>query len=193
MRLGATLGSNGGRDTTNSTQSAACLTCDPLSLTISWSASGPRVVRLEGLSMSNKHEGGCVCGSVRYVITGEPLRATVCHCTWCQRRTGSAFSVESAFNEEQVKITGGPLTKYRHISDESGRWLDLEFCPKCGTNIGFTLEWRPGIRVIDAGTLDDPSWINADVCQMRYTFLRSAQRWSEVPDGADRYERHVAT
>jgi hypothetical protein len=143
--------------------------------------------------MSDKHEGGCVCGAVRYVITGDPLRVTVCHCTWCQRRTGSAFSVESAFNEEQVEITGGPITKYRHISDESGRWLDLEFCPTCGANIGFTLEWRPGIRVIDADTFDDPSWVNSDRCQFRYTFLRSAQNWSEVPEGAERYEKHVTT
>ena len=102
--------------------------------------------------MSKRHEGGCVCGSVRYVTQGDPLRVTVCHCTWCQKRTGTAFAVEPVFNEDQVEITGGPLTKYRHISNESGRWLDLEFCPKCGTNIGLTLEWRPGARIIDAGT-----------------------------------------
>ena len=143
--------------------------------------------------MSNKHEGGCVCGSVRYVTNGDPLRVTVCHCTWCQRRTGTAFAVEPVFNEEQVEITGGPLTKYRHVSDESGRWLDLEFCPKCGTTIGFTLEWRPGVRLIDAGTFDDPSWIRADRHRFRYIFLRSAQKWSEVPGGAERYEKHFAT
>src|SRR5262245_2855870 len=143
--------------------------------------------------MSTRNEGGCVCGAVRYVINGDPVRVTVCHCTWCQRRTGSAFSVEAAFKEEQVEITGGPLTKHRHISDESGRWLDLEFCPKCGTNIGFTLEFRPGIRIIDSGTFDDPSWIRADRHQFRYTFLRSTQKWSDVPEGAERYERHFAT
>jgi hypothetical protein len=143
--------------------------------------------------MSIKHEGGCVCRAVRYVTNGDPLRVTVCHCTWCQRRTGSAFSVESAFKEDQVEITGGPLTKYRYLSDESGRWLDLEFCPKCGTNIGFTLEFRPGVRIIDAGTFDDPSWVRADQHQFRYTYLRSAQKWSDVPEGADRYERHFAT
>jgi len=143
--------------------------------------------------MSNRHEGGCVCGSVRYVTNGDPLRVVVCHCAWCQRRTGTAFAVEPVFNEEQVEITGGRLTKYRHISDESGRWLDLEFCPRCGMNIGFTLEWRPGVRAVDAGTFDDPSWIRADRHQFRYIFLRSAQKWSEVPDGAKRYEKHFAT
>jgi hypothetical protein len=142
--------------------------------------------------MSQRHEGGCVCGSVRYVTHGNPLRVTVCHCTWCQKRTGTAFSVEPVFNKEQVEITGGPLTKYRHISDESARWLDLEFCPRCGTNIGFTLEWRPGARVIDAGTFDDPSWIRADRHHFRHIFLRSAQKWSVVPDGVEKYEKHFA-
>jgi hypothetical protein len=142
--------------------------------------------------MADTHAGGCVCGCVRYVAKGDPLRVTVCHCTWCQRRTGTAFAVEPVFNEEQVEITGGPLTRYRHISDVSGRWLDVEFCPRCGTNIGLTLEWRPGVRLIDAGTFDDPSWIRADRHHFRYIFLRSAQRWSEVPEGAECYDEHFA-
>jgi hypothetical protein len=142
--------------------------------------------------MSTKHEGGCVCGAVRYVTVGEPGRVTVCHCTWCQRRTGTAFSVEAVFDEEKVQFNGGLLTKYRHISDESGRWLDVEFCPRCGTSLGFTLEWRPGARIIDAGTFDDPSWIDANRHQFRYIYLRSAQAWSEVPASAERYEKHFA-
>ena len=143
--------------------------------------------------MLDRHEGGCVCGSVRYVAHGDPLRVVVCHCTWCQRRTGTAFAVEPIFKAEQVEIRGAPPTKYRHVSDESGRWLDLEFCPKCGTNIGFTLEWRPGLRAVDAGTFDDPSWIRADRHGFRYIFRRSARNWSDVPGGAEVYEKHFAT
>jgi hypothetical protein len=33
--------------------------------------------------------GQCVCGAVRYVCSGEPERVTICHCLWCQRRTGT--------------------------------------------------------------------------------------------------------
>ncbi len=137
-----------------------------------------------------KHEGGCVCGAVRYAVSGDPLRVTVCHCTWCQRRTGSGFAVEPAFWADKVVVSGGPLTKYRHVSDESGRWLDIEFCPACGTTIGMTLEWRPGIRLIDAGTFDDPGWIRSDRHLFRHIFMRSAQRWSIVPDGVEKYEQH---
>lgn len=139
------------------------------------------------------HEGGCVCGAVRYRTSGDPVRVTVCHCTWCQRRTGSAFSVEAIFNEDEVALNDGARTRYRHISDRSGRWLDLEFCPRCGTNIGFTLEWRAGIRVIDAGTFDDSGWIRADRHPFRYIFMRSARKWSQVPPGAETFEEHFMT
>jgi hypothetical protein len=140
-----------------------------------------------------RHEGGCVCGAVRYVTRGDPLRVTVCHCTWCQRRTGTAFSVEPVFNDDQVEVRGGPRTRYRHVSDESGRWLELEFCPTCGTNIGLTLQWRPGVTIIDAGTFDDPSWIRSDHHRFRHIFLRSARDWSIVPRNAEKYQAHYAT
>ena len=143
--------------------------------------------------MAELHEGGCLCGAVRYATQGDPLRVTVCHCTWCQRRTGSAFAVEPVFKKEQVKISGGKLSRYRSVSDESGRWLELEFCANCGTNIGFTFELRPEARIVDAGTFDDPSWIRPDKFDFRYIFLRSAQNWSEIPDGAEKFEKHFLT
>jgi hypothetical protein len=137
-----------------------------------------------------KHEGGCVCGHVRYATDGDPERVTICHCAWCQRRTGTAFGVEAVFKQEKVEIATGSVRAYRHISDGSGRWLDQQFCSNCGTNIGFTLEAVPGIRTIAAGTFDDPSWIDAAKHQFRHVYLRSAQTWSDVPDGVEKYEEH---
>jgi hypothetical protein len=140
--------------------------------------------------MAEQNEGGCVCGSVRYVAHGDPERVTVCHCTWCQRRTGSAFGVEAVFRTEAVTLIGDTLRTYRHISDESGRWLDQQFCSRCGTNLGITLEAVPGIRTLAAGTFDEPSWLDPDKHPFRYVYLRSAQDWSKVPDGAEGYELH---
>ena len=72
----------------------------------------------------------------------------------------------------------------------SGRWLDQHFCSHCGTNTGITLEAAPGIRTIAAGTFDDPSWLKAEKYKFRYVYLRSAQDWSDIPDGVERYEEH---
>lgn len=136
------------------------------------------------------HEGGCVCGGVRYVVRGNPERVTICHCAWCQRRTGSAFGIEAVFKLEKVMMSDGLLKTYRHVSDESGRWLDQHFCSTCGSNIGFMLEAVPGIRTIAVGTFDDPSWIDAAKHQFRHVFVRSAQKWCEIPKGVDQYEEH---
>jgi hypothetical protein len=101
--------------------------------------------------VADRNEGGCVCGGVRYVAQGDPERVTICHCTWCQRRTGSAFGVEVVFRIENVALAGEALRTWRHVSDQSGRWLDQDFCSRCGANIGLTLEAVPGIRTIAAG------------------------------------------
>ena len=142
--------------------------------------------------MTQIHEGGCLCGGVRYVVNGDPARVTVCHCTWCQRRTGTAFAVESLFNIAQVEISG-QTNRFRSVSDESGRWLDLEFCPKCGTSIGFTFERLPDHRMIDCGTFDDPGWVSPERFEFRYVFLRSAQCWSDVPEGAQTFDEFFPT
>ncbi len=133
--------------------------------------------------------GQCVCGSVHYQCIGEPMHITVCHCTWCQRRTGAAFGIEVVYKDEQI-VFDGELSHYTHKSDESKRWLKVFFCPNCGTNLGFILEAATGIRTIAAGTFDDPSWINAKDYTFKHVYLKSKQTWSEIPDGVEKYQTH---
>jgi hypothetical protein len=131
-----------------------------------------------------------MCGEVRFEAREDPLRVTVCHCLWCQRRTGSAFGVEVVFAAENIAVSGNSLVKYRHHSDESGRWLDVEFCGKCGTNLGFTLEAAPGIRTLPAGAFDDPSWIATDRYKFRQVYTRSRRDWPEIGRHVEAYEAH---
>jgi hypothetical protein len=138
--------------------------------------------------MSNKiHQGGCVCGDIRYEVTGDPDIVIVCHCEWCQRRTGSAFAMIPKWEQTNFKLTSGTLKAYREVN-EFGRWLDLKFCPRCGTNIGFTQERRPTAQAVDAGTLDDPSIVNRHNHDFRYIFMRSHQDWTAVPKGEAIYD-----
>lgn len=134
--------------------------------------------------------GGCVCGAMRFSATDEPLRVTICHCAWCQRRTGTAFGTEVVFEASQVEIAGAELGRWRHVSDESGRWLDIEFCRRCGTNLGFTLEAAPGLRTLPAGAFDDPSWISAEHIRFRHVFTRSRRDWPDLSPLVETYERH---
>jgi hypothetical protein len=127
--------------------------------------------------MTEMHEGGCVCGAVRYRVRGRPAVSLVCHCKFCQRRVGSAFAVVAYFDEQAVEVTRGELTEYEHRSDESGRWLKMRFCPRCGTTVTHAVEVRPGMRAIAVGTLDDPDWLGIE----RHVWLRSKRPWVAVP------------
>jgi hypothetical protein len=140
--------------------------------------------------MTKRWSGGCVCGSVRYTCTGEPERVTICHCLWCQRRTGSAFGTEVVFREENVAVSGIEPTRYRHVSDESGRWLDVYFCPRCGSNLGFTLQAVPGVRTVPAGTLDDPQLLSPRQTKFRHVFTRSRRTWGDLAPEVEAHERH---
>jgi hypothetical protein len=134
--------------------------------------------------MDSVHEGGCLCGAIRYRVRGEPVRAQVCHCTFCQRRTGSAFALVIVFDENQVDMTGTALTQYEHRSDESNRWIRIHFCNRCGTTVIATLEKDPTIRIVSGGTFDDPNWYNID----RHIWTRSAHHWTAFPPDVDKYE-----
>jgi hypothetical protein len=57
-----------------------------------------------------------------------------------------------------VEIIRGTLKTYEYRSDESHRWIKIEFCPNCGSTT-WTVEFFPGMRAITGGTLDDPNWL----------------------------------
>jgi GrpB-like predicted nucleotidyltransferase (UPF0157 family) len=134
--------------------------------------------------------GQCVCGAIRFVCVGEPERVTICHCLWCQRRTGTAFGTEVVFQQQNVVFSGIAASTYRHTSDESGRWLEVYFCPRCGCNLGFTLEAAPGVRTLPAGTFDDPTFLNARALRFRHVFARTRRVWGDLTSDVEVYERH---
>jgi hypothetical protein len=131
------------------------------------------------------HEGGCVCGAVRYRVKNAPFRTGVCHCKFCQRRTGSAFGVGVYFRKDDFQLIQGELKAYEHRSDESGRWLRMEFCPNCGTTVTWTLELFPDGRGVAGGSFDDPRWIQIE----RHAWLRSKQHWVPVPPDIEKHEK----
>jgi hypothetical protein len=131
------------------------------------------------------HEGGCICGAVRYRVTNAPFRTGACHCRFCQRRTGSAFGVGVYFRKEDFQLIRGELKSYEHRSDETGRWLRMEFCPNCGTTVTWTLELFPDGRGVAGGSFDDPRWLKIE----RHTWTRSRQHWVAIPADIEQHEK----
>ena len=104
--------------------------------------------------MDDVREGGCLCGAVRYSISGEPLVTAVCHCTHCQKQGGSAFSVVAVVADAQYSQTGE--TRVYGDRGESGKAVQRHFCGECGSPIVSLVEAMPGLTIVKAGTLDDP-------------------------------------
>jgi hypothetical protein len=64
--------------------------------------------------MPAPYTGGCQCGSVRYVLTTEPIPLAACHCKECQRQSGSAFGMSMPVKKDSLTVTG--LTKQVSVS-----------------------------------------------------------------------------
>lgn len=107
--------------------------------------------------MGEAREGGCLCGEARYLVSGYPEPRGVCHCRYCQLRTGSAFAVLAYFKPENFSLKSGQLTHYRFTSESDKQW-DINFCSKCGTTVYYQLEAWGDLIGIDSGTFDPPSF-----------------------------------
>jgi hypothetical protein len=117
-------------------------------------------------------KGGCVCGQVTYSGTAEPIFAGICHCTNCQKATGTAFGSVVAAPNDAIQFSG-KTTQYDGVGD-SGQAKHRIFCPVCGSGVAMTADVMPGVTMILVGTLDDPSWVQP---QMQI-FCDSARPWA---------------
>ena len=126
--------------------------------------------------MSGSLEGGCQCGSVRYRLEGKPAGLAVCHCTECQRQSGSAFGMSLAVPKDSFRLLSGELKTFSVLCD-SGRNKECAFCPDCGTRIYHQGEAGMSLK---AGTLDDTSGLEPGA----HYWTASKQPWTPIPDGA---------
>jgi hypothetical protein len=131
--------------------------------------------------------GGCLCGAFRYEIDQVPKAVCACHCTDCQRLTGSAFSMAILVPESAWRSNEANLIQCVSVTASGGRksrWL----CKTCKTWVfgGAPRGKAPAgsIRFIQAGTLDDTSWLRPTV----HFWTRSAQAWVAVRQGDSQFE-----
>lgn len=108
-------------------------------------------------------KGGCSCGEVRYELHDEPLITHACHCTWCQRETGSAFAVNAVIEMARVALLSGRPEAIPTPS-HSGRGQTVLRCPKCHVAV-WSHYSTAGKKAafIRTGTLDQPHGIKPDI------------------------------
>ncbi len=128
-------------------------------------------------------KGGCLCGAVRYRITAEPVTSTVCHCRDCQRFTGSAFGALVYVPKEALTIEGTMKT-FTSLGG-SGKPMLRHFCPECGSSIAQEPGTRPGVVVLNVGTLDDPKLMTP----AREIFCDDALPWVQTVGDMPRFAK----
>lgn len=136
-------------------------------------------------------EGGCTCGHVRYALLEKPLIVHCCHCTWCQRESGSAFAVNILIETQNIQVTSGDVVLVG-LPSASGRGQIFARCPNC--QIALWSHYGGSgkkISFVRAGTLDDPRTAPPDI----HIFTRSKQPYVTIPSHMLRksrfYDRNV--
>jgi hypothetical protein len=129
-----------------------------------------------------RYTGGCQCGRVRYAVQGTIHRLNVCHCTDCQRQSGSAFGMSLVVAPDAFRLTAGRLKTFE-VRAASGRIKTCAFCADCGVRI---YNRTSALYSIKAGTLDDTSRLEPD----GHYWTKRKQAWTVLPNDVPCYEEH---
>lgn len=133
-----------------------------------------------------KLDGSCLCGNVTYTCEAEPAGVAVCHCTTCQKQTGTSFSIIVAVPRDALRLEGDSVASHTTVGD-SGQPAERRFCGACGSPIATLSEGLPELALIKAGTLDDTSWLEPQM----HVFTDSAQPWVSLEGDAAKLPRGV--
>src|SRR5688500_15129851 len=120
--------------------------------------------------------GSCLCGGVRFEIDGPAAGATYCHCTRCQKRTGSASSAQAQVDGAGFRVVAGEdlVRTWRH---PDGGW-EKSFCGECGAHLFARDPDDPSRMSIRMSAFDgDPG-----VRPTKRSFVAYAAVWEPIPD-----------
>ncbi len=127
--------------------------------------------------------GGCLCGAIRYRIVGAPVFVGQCYCKDCQKATGTGHSTVIGVPETQLRIEGKPAVYVSRGS--SGGQVQRHFCPLCAGRLFTAAESAGPLRMVQAGSLDDPNVVTPTVA----VFVKDALSWDRIDPSLAQFER----
>lgn len=126
--------------------------------------------------------GGCLCGGVRYEINEPLVSAGYCHCTRCQRRTGTAASAQAQVLPGSLRITAGE-GNLRPYDPGDGGFVKV-FCARCGSALWARHPTDADVVSVRLGSFDGDPGIRPAYRQ----FVAYAAAWERITDdGLPRY------
>lgn len=119
--------------------------------------------------------GACHCQNIKYAAEIDPDKVGICHCTDCQRLSGSAFRTIALTDSSGFRLITGKLSEYLKTAENGNKRIQT-FCPKCGSPIYSASVNEPREFSIRVGTIDQVN----DLVPKFQLWRRSAQKW--LPD-----------
>lgn len=130
--------------------------------------------------------GGCRCGAVRYTIAVEAMPGTyACHCTICQRSTGSSFAHQMPVAEALLAVEGALIEA--EMPTLSGGVSVHRYCANCLTRLYNTNTARLGLVIVRAGTVDG----SEALAPRLHIFTSTKQPWIALPEGVPAYPENA--
>lgn len=124
-------------------------------------------------------EGRCTCGTIRFRLETAPMFVHCCHCTWCQRETGSAFVLNAMIEADRVTVLAGEPETVLTPSN-SGKGQKIVRCPRCHVALW---SYYPGagdaVSFVRVGTLEQPTLVPPDI----HIFTSTKLPWVALPEG----------
>jgi hypothetical protein len=137
------------------------------------------------MSTTSALVGGCACGEVRYRLSSSPMFVHCCHCSDCQRQTGSAFVINMLIEASRVELIRGSPTAIA-VPRDKGRLHRIFRCPKCQIALWSEYSGRSEVLFVRAGTLDDPSIVSPDV----HIYTETRLPWITLPGSVPAFEEY---
>jgi len=118
--------------------------------------------------------GGCLCGGVRFELAEPPVSMTYCHCTRCQRRSGTAASAQARIEPGSLRFLRGEELVKGWKPDDG---FEKCFCSTCGGQL-FSKSPDGTIWSVRMGALDEDPGLTPTHRQ----YVAYAATWEPVPD-----------
>lgn len=130
------------------------------------------------------HEGGCLCGAIRYRATGAPTALLVCHCRSCRGASGAPSLAWAIFRASDFAFVSGKPATFK-----SSPGVERGFCARCGTTLTYASADHPEVADVTAATLDHPDRF----APTREIWLEEKIAWEAVDHARVRYPRSSRT
>ena len=136
---------------------------------------------MSGTAASPVYEGSCLCDGFRFTVAGPLENVRLCHCDFCRRGNGTAFSANCTLPVEQFEVLHDEGL-IRAFEATPGAFRN--FCSRCGSPVFSKLAGDDAHIRIRLGTLERSA--KADITAHVWTGSKSA--WDEIHDGLPQYE-----